>query len=98
VTQLTLPTARSTDPSTSGEAAASVRVANSALVATIRIVLRVAYPRSLTQEQIAERVEHVFPHRWTQGTVVTACKRANLVASGTTTNRRGRRVILWSLG
>lgn len=93
--QLALPLARATDPDTSRAAAQSVRPANALIIDYIRRVLRDGEP--LSHEQIAERVSHMWPHRWTQSTIVTACARAGLHAVGTTQNSRGRTVTTWAV-
>lgn len=93
------PPARRTDPETSHEAGAAVRVADGDIQRAIRLVMagRVV---PLTAPEIAERVDALYPDRWTLGTIVsaTAPKRGSgLVVVDHTTNTRGSRVQLLRL-
>ena len=89
------PRARATDPVTSHLAAVSVTPANDDLKQYIHRAIERCGP--LTQEQIATEVERAQPNRWTRGTVVSACARADLFKWDIDTNARGRQVIVWSL-
>lgn len=89
------PSARTDDPDASRAAARSVHPANRELIERIRaVVANASY--ALSHEQIAHDVLMIHPGRWTAGTVVSACARADLVAVGTTTNERGRTVTTWA--
>ena len=92
--QLSLPTARTTDPDTSRDAAESVKPANPLLVQLIRAVLDTS--SDLAHEQIVYLVGELYPGRWTQGTIVSACARAHLVQVGRVRNARGRWVATWT--
>jgi hypothetical protein len=91
--QLSLPSARVTDPDPSRAAALSVRPANGELVDCIHRAVQRYGP--LSHEQIADAVCKSQPGRWLAATVVTACARAELVAWGTDVNGRGRTVTTW---
>ena len=81
MTQQSLFEARRTDPVTSHEAARRVRPAHAALTATIRMVATVP----MTQFGIAAAVEELFPGRWKEATIRTACARADLKCVGRVT-------------
>lgn len=94
--QLSLPLSRTTDPLTSGLAAASVRPANNELIGYIHAALE--RDGLMTHEEIADAVDEAQPDRWTHGTIVSACARAGLFEwDERVTNRRGHPVKLWSL-
>lgn len=92
--QLVFPSARSSDPDTSREAATCAKPANADLVDYIRRALGRCGP--LSQEQIAVEVLRAQPGRWRESTVVTACARASLREFGRTKNSRGRWVWTWT--
>lgn len=86
------PVARMTDPDTSHAAAKSVRPANRELIDKIETFVREHGP--VSQETIGLALGGA---RWTVGTVVTACARADLVPAGKARNGRGREVTLWQI-
>jgi hypothetical protein len=78
---LPIPAARHADPWTSHAAARRVRETATALHRAIwDAVLELG--GEATQFQIAAQVLQVFPGRWNEATVRTACKRAGLVDTG----------------
>lgn len=101
IAQLALPLARNSDPVSSREAAESVKPGNSALVNAIREAVRDGelLLGAVTAFQIARRVEEMFPGRWDEGSIRTACKRAGLVAVDTEgRSPRGSRCLRFTLG
>jgi hypothetical protein len=90
------PTARRTDPYTSGLAAATVAPGNSDLIVAIRDAVRTL--EVATHFQIARLVMDTFPGRWDEGTVRTACARAQLVKHDENgRSPRGRACARWRL-
>lgn len=79
---LPIPTARRDDPWTSHLAARNIRKTASELHQAIHDAL--AELGEATQFEIAERVLAARPHRWTEATIRTACKRAGLIDTGRT--------------
>lgn len=86
-TRLSEPLARRTDPATSHEAASVVSAGNEDLVTAIRRWVWSHGPA--THDEIANALEG---ERWTHGTVVTGCARADLSLVATDFNKRGRKV------
>lgn len=93
--QMQLPMVRLTDPSTSAEAAVSVRPGAREHEQLIVHILEREGP--LTHEQIVDFVNHEMPGRWLDGSTVTACRRVGLFEYDTDLNSRGHRVKVWSL-
>lgn len=65
---------------------------NEQLVSLIRDVIGEG---AMTQEEIAYAVMQRHPGRWREGTIVSACARANLEEAGEVLNNRRRTVKLW---
>lgn len=95
-TQLSLlnqPRHRATDPHTSVAAATSISAAAPILESAISATITARQP--CTADEVARRLETLFPGRWTHGTVVTAVtrcvKRGLIVPDGTALTSRGSR-------
>ena len=83
---------RSTDPSTSHDAAAAVAPANAEIVTAIRVHL--FYNHRATAFQIADALAG---ERWGESTIRTAVSRAGLSEVGIASSPRGHRCMVYSL-